>query len=67
MPKRYSSDELIRLITKEGWLLVSIRGSHHKFRHPHKTGIVVVPHPNSIVAIGTAAKILKQAGCIKKQ
>jgi predicted RNA binding protein YcfA (HicA-like mRNA interferase family) len=65
MPVRYSSIELIRIITNEGWCLVSVRGSHHKYKHPAKSGIVVVPHPKSIVPTGTASNILKTAGCKK--
>ena len=63
MPIRYSSRELIRIIANDGWYLVGIRGSHHKYKHPEKKGIVVVPHPNSKVPTGTALKILKSAGC----
>jgi len=63
MPVRYSSKELIRIITNDGWYLAGVRGSHHKFRRPEKTGIVVIPHPNSIVPVGTASQILKSAGC----
>jgi len=63
MPIRYSSRELIRIITNDGWYLVGVRGSHHKYKHPVKQGIVVVPHPKNIVPTGTASKILKSAGC----
>jgi Predicted periplasmic or secreted lipoprotein len=41
---------------------VNIEGSHHKFHHKVKKGIVVIPHPKKDVAIGTAKSILKQAG-----
>jgi predicted RNA binding protein YcfA (HicA-like mRNA interferase family) len=64
MPIRYSSSELIRIITKDGWYLVTTKGSHHKYRHPRKTGTVIVPHPKGIVPQGTALQILKDAGCI---
>ena len=39
------SADLIKLIKKEGWLLVRTRGSHHHFKHPTKKGIITVPHP----------------------
>ena len=63
MPVRYSSYDLIRIITNDGWYCVKIKGSHHKYKHPSKSGIVVVPHPKSIIPPGTAAQILKAAGC----
>ena len=62
MPIRYSSKELIRIITKDGWYLIGAKGSHHKFRHPFKPGLVVVPHPSKNVHPGTASQILKIAG-----
>jgi predicted RNA binding protein YcfA (HicA-like mRNA interferase family) len=66
MPKRYSSDELIALIEKQGWLQESQSGSHIKFKHPQKSGIVVIPRHGKDVPPGTAASIFRQAG-IKKR
>ena len=62
MPIRYSSNDLIRIITEDGWYLVKITGSHHKYKHLIKPGIVVIPHPKSIVPPGTALRILTMAG-----
>jgi HicA toxin of bacterial toxin-antitoxin, len=36
--------------------------SHHKFKHPDRTGYVTVIHPNHDFAIGTLRSIFKQAG-----
>ncbi|MDR0520165.1 MAG: type II toxin-antitoxin system HicA family toxin [Clostridiales Family XIII bacterium] len=62
MPKRYSSAELIRIIRKDGWYLVKVSGDHHKFKHPSKSGIVVLPHPLKDIPAGTAGAVLRQAG-----
>ena len=62
MPIRYSSRELIELITQNGWMLKSVRGSHHKFTHPEKPGVIIIAHPKKNVPPGTAAQILKAAG-----
>jgi predicted RNA binding protein YcfA (HicA-like mRNA interferase family) len=62
MPIRYSSAELIRIVKQDGWCFVSINGSHHKFKHPKKPGIVVIPHPKQSIPPGTAAQILRMAG-----
>ena len=56
------SADLIRELTKSGWVLDRVRGSHHVFRHPSRPGIVVVPHPKKDLGTGLVAKIRKQAG-----
>lgn len=40
-----SSREVIRKIKADGWFEVAQVGSHKKFRHPTKPGIVTVKHP----------------------
>ena len=56
------SAELIRALLAAGWQLDRVRGSHHVFRHPGRTGIVVVPHPKKDLGKGLVAEIRKQAG-----
>lgn len=56
------STELIKLMEKDGWYLVTTRGSHHQFKHPVKAGRVTVPHPKKDLGVGLARAILKQAG-----
>jgi len=62
MPKNYSSKELIKIIEADGWYQVSKSGSHLKFKHNIKSGIVVIPHPEKDIPTGTAQNILKMAG-----
>jgi predicted RNA binding protein YcfA (HicA-like mRNA interferase family) len=64
MPKtpRYTAKEIIKLLQDDGWFEVSQNGSHKKFRHNTKAGIVVVPMHDGNVKIGTQSNILKQAG-----
>ncbi|MCL1833316.1 MAG: type II toxin-antitoxin system HicA family toxin [Leptospirales bacterium] len=62
MTKVYTSKELIKIVEDDGWYLVQVHGSHHKFKHATKKGIVVIPHPKSVTPIGTANNILRQAG-----
>jgi len=57
-----NSRELIRLLEKDGWRRVAVKGSHHQFNHPHKPGRVTVPHPKKELPLGTFKSILKQAG-----
>jgi predicted RNA binding protein YcfA (HicA-like mRNA interferase family) len=56
------SAELIKRLESEGWALARVKGSHHQFKHPHKPGIVTVPHPKQEVMIGTLRNIYRQAG-----
>jgi predicted RNA binding protein YcfA (HicA-like mRNA interferase family) len=56
-----SSDDLIKMVTADGWYLRRIVGSHHHFKHPIKPGIVTIPHPKKSLPKGTVNAILKQA------
>ena len=56
------STDLIRELTRAGWVLQRVRGSHHVFQHLVRTGSVVVPHPKKDLGIGLVRAIRKQAG-----
>lgn len=55
-----NSRQIIRRPEKDGFELVKVSGSHHKFRKNGKT--VTVPHPKKDLPIGTVRAIYKQAG-----
>lgn len=57
-----NSRDIVKRLKAEGFELVSIKGSHHKFRKG--AVIVVVPHPKKDLPLGTARKIAKQVGWI---
>lgn len=57
-----SSKQLIKMLEEDGWFLVSIKGSHHHFKHQQKEGKVTVPHPRKDIPPGTLNAILKQVG-----
>jgi predicted RNA binding protein YcfA (HicA-like mRNA interferase family) len=60
------SSELYRILTQDGWYVVSQSGSHVKMRHRIKFGVLIFPHHGSNeVGKGLERKLLKQAG-IKK-
>jgi predicted RNA binding protein YcfA (HicA-like mRNA interferase family) len=42
------------------------QGRSRKFKHPAKSGHVVVPHPRKDIPIGTLRNIYRQAGWIWK-
>jgi predicted RNA binding protein YcfA (HicA-like mRNA interferase family) len=56
-----NSADIIKKLKSDGWELVAVRGSHHQFKHPLKSGRVTVPHPTKDLKIGTLNSILKQA------
>ena len=57
-----NSRELIKKLEADGWVLDRVKGSHHQFKHPTKTGLVTVKHPATDYPIGTLRSIEKQAG-----
>lgn len=54
------SRKIIKKLKADGFELVSVKGSHHKFRKGDKT--VIVPHPKRDLPVGTARNIARQAG-----
>lgn len=57
-----NSKNIVKRLEAEGWTLVSVKGSHHKFRKGSLT--VIVPHPKKDLPVGTARNIAKCAGWI---
>lgn len=56
------SRDIIRRLEQEGFRLVSIRGSHHKFRHPVSNKVTIITHPKRDMPIGTVRAIYRQVG-----
>ena len=56
------SIDIVKLLESDGWVLRSVRGSHHVFKHPSKPGHITVPHPKKDLGTGLVQKLLKQAG-----
>lgn len=57
-----NSRKILARLTKEGWLLVGIEGSHHKLRQLESGRTIIVPHPKKDLPTGTARAIAKHAG-----
>ena len=55
-----NSRDIVRRLKAEGFELVSVKGSHHKFRKGAIT--VIVPHPKKDLPVGTARSIARQVG-----
>ena len=54
------SKKIVKRLLADGFELVAIKGSHHKFRKGALTAIV--PHPKRDLPIGTARSIARMAG-----
>ena len=55
--------DMLKMLSKDGWVLARTKGSHRQYRHPIKKGLVTVAgHPGDDLAPGTQNSILKQSG-----
>ncbi len=54
--------EIIARLLREDWVMVSVEGSHHKFKREGERHHIVVPHPKKDLPKPIARKIAKQAG-----
>ena len=62
MPKLYSSDYIVRVLQRKGFVYVSQKGSHVKFKNiSFPTLIVIVPANRKEVPMGTFKSILRQS------
>ncbi|WP_295238194.1 type II toxin-antitoxin system HicA family toxin [Veillonella sp.] len=53
--------ELMKVLKKDGWFLVRIRGSHYIFKHGEKRGLVTVPLHSKDLKPKTLQSIINQA------
>jgi predicted RNA binding protein YcfA (HicA-like mRNA interferase family) len=60
MSRLYSSQHIIKVLLKNGFIKVGQKGSHKKFRKGKYT--VIVPDPRKEVPMGTFHSILRQSG-----
>jgi predicted RNA binding protein YcfA (HicA-like mRNA interferase family) len=55
--------EILEILRRDGWYLVTTRGSHRQFKHATKPGRVTVPgKPSDDLPPGLLNSILKQSG-----
>jgi mRNA interferase HicA len=58
---RLSSDQMCKVLASSGFILVSQKGSHRKYRHPDGR-MTIVPMGRNPLRTGTQAAIIRQAG-----
>lgn len=66
MPKFpvYSSDKIIKILKKHGFLEDHQTGSHKVFYHEQSKQRVIVPYHKKDLPIGTSRSILQMAGLL---
>lgn len=57
-----NSRKLIQKLERDGYELISVKGSHRKYRKGKRT--VVVPDPKKDLPTGTVRQIYRQAGLV---
>jgi Predicted periplasmic or secreted lipoprotein len=65
MTKLPSSQKIIDTLLNHGFIFISQRGSHQKYRKEDKT--VIVPAPRKEIPIGTFRSIIRQSGLDPKE
>lgn len=62
MPKLYSSKEIIKVLQQKGFIFISQKGSHIKYRKKgNPTLTVIIPDNRKEIPEGTFRSILRQA------
>lgn len=57
-----TSQEMIKFLKKNGFIVISQNGSHIKMRNPETGKTVIVPYHSKDLKKGMEQAILKQAG-----
>jgi predicted RNA binding protein YcfA (HicA-like mRNA interferase family) len=60
MPKLLSPKATVKILERHGFVFVSQRGSHAKYRKGAYT--VIVPSPKKEIPLGTLRSIIRQSG-----
>jgi predicted RNA binding protein YcfA (HicA-like mRNA interferase family) len=62
MPKLYSSDQIIKVLLRHGFVFISQKESHKKYRKSgNPTLTAIVPAGRKEIPLGTFKSILKQS------
>jgi len=65
---RLKAQEVTKILQRHGFVLVSQRGSHQKWRNPHAGKQVIVPyHKGKQLPLGTLTSIIEGSGIPKEQ
>ena len=66
MPVRLTAKEVITVLQRHGFICVSQKGSHKKFKNRTTGAVTIVPfHSGKLLPIGTLDSIIRAAGIDK--
>lgn len=65
--KRYSGKELIKILSRHGFQVVRIKGSHHFLKHEDGRCTTVPIHGNEQIGTGLLVKILRDVDLKKDE
>ena len=57
-----NAKEVVKVLRKHGFLLVSQAGSHQKWRHANGRQVIVAMHGSKPIPIGTLKSIIEGSG-----
>jgi predicted RNA binding protein YcfA (HicA-like mRNA interferase family) len=54
--------EVIRILRRQGFMLIGQKGSHQKWRHANGRQVIVPMHGNKPIPLGTLKSIIEGSG-----
>jgi predicted RNA binding protein YcfA (HicA-like mRNA interferase family) len=57
-----SAKQVVRILRRHGFVVVSQKGSHQKWRHPNGRQVIVAMHGNKSIPKGTLRSIIDGSG-----
>jgi predicted RNA binding protein YcfA (HicA-like mRNA interferase family) len=57
-----SAKEVVRVLRRHGFGMISQKGSHQKWRHANGRQVIVAMHGNKPIPIGTLKSIIEGSG-----
>ena len=57
-----NANQVVRVLRRHGFLLVSQKGSHQKWRHANGRQVIVAMHGNKPIPLGTLKSIIEGSG-----
>lgn len=62
-----TSQDVIRMVTKKGYILERVKGSHYLYYNPKSNKRVTIPFHKKDLPKGTLIEILKQVGITREE
>lgn len=67
MPIRLSGKEIVKALSKDGWDVARVSGSHHIMRNADGRQVTVPVHGNRPLSTGTLSSICRDSGRTAQQ